>query len=212
MLTVSSWIPNANTRKFRRDLKGVSPELRQTVEYYGDTRPIFDAFGIEAEIEKLAERKVWFKGGGYLIIDPTEALVAIDVNSGRSVSKGRAKQDETVLKTNVEAALEVARQLRLRDMGGACGCRFYRYGPCARSQARGRRNASGHSPRPVQDPVFADYGFWSDGDDPPARASQFDGDLFCTLPAMPWHGSYPESGNRAVAHRTLAQTLSRRRA
>ena len=99
-------------------LKGVSPELRRTVEYYGDTRPIFDAFGIEAEIEKLAERKVWFKGGGYLVIDPTEALVAIDVNSGRSVSKGRAKQDETVLKTNLEAAREVARQLRLRDMGG----------------------------------------------------------------------------------------------
>ncbi len=99
-------------------LKGVSPELRQTVEYYGDTRPIFDAFGIEAEIEKLAERQVRFKGGGYLVIDPTEALVAIDVNSGRSASRGRAKQDETVLKTNLEAAREVARQLRLRDMGG----------------------------------------------------------------------------------------------
>ena len=99
-------------------LKGVSPELRQTVEYYGDTRPIFDAFGIEAEIEKLTERKIWFKGGAYLVIDPTEALVAIDVNSGRSVGKGRAKQDETVLKTNLEAAREVARQLRLRDMGG----------------------------------------------------------------------------------------------
>ena len=99
-------------------LKSVSPELRKTVEYYRDKRPLFDAYGIEAEIEKLAERKVWFKGGGYLVIDPTEALVAIDVNSGRNVGRGRANQDETVLQTNLEAAKEVARQLRLRDMGG----------------------------------------------------------------------------------------------
>ena len=105
-------------KRIQAYLKGVSPELRKTVAYYGETRPIFDAYGIEAEIEKLTHRKVWFKSGGYLIIDPTEALVAIDVNSGRSVGRRGTKQDETVLKTNLEAAREVARQLRLRDMGG----------------------------------------------------------------------------------------------
>jgi ribonuclease G len=97
-------------------LKTTSPQLRKCVEYHRDKRPIFDAFGIEQEIEKLSERKAWFKGGGYLVIDHTEALVAVDVNSGRNV--GRSNQDETVLKTNLEAAKEVARQLRLRDMGG----------------------------------------------------------------------------------------------
>ena len=97
-------------------LKTTSPQLRKCVEYHRDKRPIFDAFGIEQEIEKLSERKAWFKGGGYLVIDHTEALVAIDVNSGRNV--GRSNQDETVLRTNIEAAKEVARQLRLRDMGG----------------------------------------------------------------------------------------------
>ncbi|MDA0709952.1 MAG: Rne/Rng family ribonuclease [bacterium] len=97
-------------------LKTTSPDLRKCVEYHRDKRPIFDAFGIEQEIEKLSERKAWFKGGGYLVIDHTEALVAIDVNSGRNV--GRSNQDETVLRTNLEAAKEVARQLRLRDMGG----------------------------------------------------------------------------------------------
>ncbi|MCZ6635512.1 MAG: Rne/Rng family ribonuclease [bacterium] len=97
-------------------LKGVSPNLRKAVEYYRDKRPIFDAFGVEQEIEKTSERRAWLKGGGYLVIDHTEALVAIDVNSGRNV--GKSNQEETVLKTNLEAAKEVARQIRLRDMGG----------------------------------------------------------------------------------------------
>mgnify|MGYP001163599134 CR=1 FL=1 len=97
-------------------LKGTSPQLREKVEYHDEKRPIFDAFGIEQEIEKCSERKVWLKGGGYLVLDHTEALVAIDVNSGRYV--GRRDQEETALKINLEAAQEIARQLRLRDIGG----------------------------------------------------------------------------------------------
>ena len=193
-------------------LKGVSPELRQTVEYYGDTRPIFDAFGIEAEIEKLTERKIWFKGGGYLVIDPTEALVAIDVNSGRSVGKGRAKQDETVLKTNLEAAREVARQLRLRDMGGLVVVDFIDM-----NHARDRKRVEDEMHQGIRRDrskirYSRHYRVWPDGDDPPAGASQFDGYLFCALSAMPWYRAHSESGNRAVAHRTLAQTLARGRA
>ena len=97
-------------------LKGTSPHLRERVEYYNSRAPIFDEFGIEEEIEKCSERKVWLRGGGYLVLDHTEALVAIDVNSGRYV--GRDNQEETALKINLEAAREIARQLRLRDMGG----------------------------------------------------------------------------------------------
>ncbi len=97
-------------------LKTTSPHLRGRVEYYKDKAPIFDAFGIEDEIEKCSDRKVWLKGGSYLMLDHTEALVAIDVNSGRYV--GRTNQEETVLKINLEAAREIARQLRLRDIGG----------------------------------------------------------------------------------------------
>jgi len=103
-------------KKILHYLKGVSPHLRDKVEYYSDRRPIFDAHGIEDEIQKAAQRQAWLKGGGYLVIDHTEALVAIDVNSGRYV--GRKNQEETVLRTNLEAAKEVARQIRLRDMGG----------------------------------------------------------------------------------------------
>ncbi|MDA0746790.1 MAG: Rne/Rng family ribonuclease [bacterium] len=97
-------------------LKTTSPHLRERVECHRDKTPVFDAFGIEEEIEKCYERKVWLKGGGYLVLDHTEALVSIDVNSGRYV--GRTNQEETVLKINLEAANEIARQLRLRDIGG----------------------------------------------------------------------------------------------
>jgi len=106
-------------REYKRILsyvKSVSPGLRSKVELHEEKTPIFDAFQIEKEIEKAYSRRVELKAGGFLVIDHTEALVAVDVNSGRYV--GRANQEETVLKINLEAAREIARQLRLRDLGG----------------------------------------------------------------------------------------------
>jgi len=97
-------------------LKAFSPELKGRIKLYKGDGPVFDEYGIEAEIEKSLERKVWLKKGGYIVIDHTEALVSIDVNTGRFT--GKKSQEETILKTNLEAAEEVARQLRLRDMGG----------------------------------------------------------------------------------------------
>lgn len=97
-------------------LKTVSPNLCSRVELYNASTPIFDAYDIESEIDKTLHRKVWLKKGGYIVIDHTEALVTIDVNTGRYVGKGN--QAETVLKTNLQAAHEIARQLRLRDIGG----------------------------------------------------------------------------------------------
>ena len=97
-------------------LKNYVPELRSRVKQYRGQEPIFDHFGIESEIVKALERKVWLKKGGYITIDQTEALVAIDVNTGRFT--GKKNQEDTILKTNLEAAEEIARQLRLRDLGG----------------------------------------------------------------------------------------------
>lgn len=91
-------------------------EPRPRVELYKGTRPMFDHFGIEAEIDANLGRKVWLKSGGYLIIDQSEALTAIDVNTGRFV--GKRDLEETVLKTNLEAVKEVVRQLRFRNIGG----------------------------------------------------------------------------------------------
>jgi ribonuclease G len=86
------------------------------VELYRDTLPIFDHYGIEAEIDANLSRKVWLKSGGYLIVDQSEALTAIDVNTGRYV--GKRDLEETVLKTNLEAVKEVVHQLRFRNIGG----------------------------------------------------------------------------------------------
>ncbi len=97
-------------------VKNFSPELRDRIELYTGDLPIFDKFGIEAELKKSLDRKVWMKRGGFLVIEQTEALVAIDVNTGRYT--GKKNQAETIFKTNMLAAKEIARQLRLRDVGG----------------------------------------------------------------------------------------------
>jgi ribonuclease G len=97
-------------------MKQLAPEMRKTVELYHDQQPLFDRYGIEREIDKMFERKVWIKGGAYLVIDQTEALVTIDVNTGRFV--GKSDQSTTVLQTNLAASREVARQVRMRDIGG----------------------------------------------------------------------------------------------
>jgi ribonuclease G len=92
------------------------PFLKPCVELYEGDEPIFDYFGIEMELNKALGRKVWLKSGGYINIDFTEALVAIDVNTGRYV--GKRNLQETILKTNLEAVKEIAYQLRLRNIGG----------------------------------------------------------------------------------------------
>ena len=92
------------------------PEIAHRIEYYPGERPLFDLYGVEDEIQKALSRKVELKSGGYLIIEPTEALVSVDVNTGRYT--GKKDPEKTILKTNLDAAREVARQLRLRDIGG----------------------------------------------------------------------------------------------
>ena len=92
------------------------PRLADSVELYQGDEPIFDAYGVEAEIARALERKIWLKSGGYVVIEKTEALTAIDVNTGRYV--GGYDLEETILKTNLEAVKEIAYQLRLRDIGG----------------------------------------------------------------------------------------------
>ena len=92
------------------------PDLANRVELYNSEAPLFDVYGIETEINRALGKKVWLKSGGYLIIDRSEALTAIDINTGRFV--GRHDFEETILQTNLEAAQEIAYQLRLRNIGG----------------------------------------------------------------------------------------------
>ncbi|MHB0976540.1 MAG: Rne/Rng family ribonuclease [Candidatus Aquicultorales bacterium] len=97
-------------------LEQTSSELVRRVELYGDRLPLFDRYNVNDDIDSALRRKVWLRSGGYIAIDDTEALTAIDVNTGKFV--GKTSLEETIFKTNLEAAEEVVRQLRLRDIGG----------------------------------------------------------------------------------------------
>lgn len=93
-----------------------APQLKPRIELYEQPMPIFDAYGIEVEMARALGEKVWLKSGGYIVIETTEALTVIDVNTGKFV--GKRNLEDTILKTNLEAAKEIAYQLRLRNIGG----------------------------------------------------------------------------------------------
>jgi len=105
-----------NFQKVQQFVGELMPELGDRLEHYPGERPIFDLYSVEDEIQKALERKVMLKSGGYLIIDPAEAMTTIDVNTGAFV--GHRTLEETIFKTNLEAATAIARQLRLRNIGG----------------------------------------------------------------------------------------------
>ena len=103
-------------REIRQFVGTFMPERVLDVRHYQDGTPIFEKFGVDAEIDRALNRRVWLKSGGYIIIDETEALTVVDVNSGRFV--GKRNLEETITQTNLEAARELAYQLRLRNIGG----------------------------------------------------------------------------------------------
>ena len=115
----SIWIDNEE--EYTRVVEFVSrfqPGLVNRVKLYVKPAPIFEEMGIQQEIDKALRPKVWLKSGGYIVINHTEALVAIDVNTGKFVGKGSTRLEDTIVKTNLEAVKEVVRQIRLRDLGG----------------------------------------------------------------------------------------------
>ncbi|MBM4185069.1 MAG: Rne/Rng family ribonuclease [Gemmatimonadetes bacterium] len=102
----------------REYVRSVDPGLLNRVHLHQGPVSLFDEFGVEEEIQKAFQRTVRLKSGGYIIIEPTEALVSIDVNTGKFTGKGRKDPEETILRTNLEAARAISKQLRLRDIGG----------------------------------------------------------------------------------------------
>jgi ribonuclease G len=97
-------------------VRKLQPEMAGRIQMHRDSFPIFEKYGVQAELDKALRSRVWLKSGGYIVINQTEALVAIDVNTGKYV--GKRNLEDTVLKTNLEAVTEIVRQLRLRDLGG----------------------------------------------------------------------------------------------
>ena len=102
--------------KLRAYVRATTPDLDHRLELYDGALPIFEEFRVAEQIRKSLDRRVWLPSGGHIVIDRTEAMTVIDVNTGKYV--GKKTLEETVFQTNKEAAVEVARQLRLRDIGG----------------------------------------------------------------------------------------------
>jgi ribonuclease G len=112
------WVDNEDLyEQVLHSVERMSPALLPRVKLYTRPEPIFDAFGITQELEKALRPKVWLKSGGYIVVNQTEALVAIDINTGKFVGKSNRLED-TIVKTNLEAVKEIVRQIRLRDLGG----------------------------------------------------------------------------------------------
>jgi len=113
------WIDNEEEySKIVEFVSRFQPKLVNKVKLYTKDTPIFEEFGIQHELDKALRAKVWLKSGGYIVINHTEALVAIDVNTGKFVGKGSTRLEDTIVKTNLEAVKEIVRQIRLRDLGG----------------------------------------------------------------------------------------------
>ncbi len=109
----------AEYRRVTQLVERIMPSLLSRVKLYTKEYPIFEEYGVQPEIDKALRPKVWLKSGGYLVINQTEALVAIDVNTGRYVGKkSSGRLEDTIVKTNLEAVKEIVRQIRLRDLGG----------------------------------------------------------------------------------------------
>ena len=116
---VAIWIDNEE--EFSKVVEFVGhfqPKMVGRVKLYTKDAPIFEEFGIQQELDKALRPKVWLKSGGYIVINHTEALVAIDVNTGKYVGRGSTRLEDTIVKTNLEAVKEIVRQIRLRDLGG----------------------------------------------------------------------------------------------
>lgn len=111
------WVDNVEVyKKVAKFVTQLMPKYRQNIILYEEKKPLFDLYDIDLEISRAMERKVWLKSGGYIVLDEAEALVVIDINTGRYV--GKKDLEDTILKTNLEAVKEIAHQLRVRNVGG----------------------------------------------------------------------------------------------
>lgn len=113
----SVWVDNEEIhKKVVKFVSQLMPKYKQNIVLYEENKPLFDLYDIDIEISRSMDRKIWLKSGGYIVIDEAEALVVIDVNTGRFV--GKKDLEDTILKTNLEAVREIAHQLRIRNCGG----------------------------------------------------------------------------------------------
>ena len=148
----------------------ISSRSKNRVEHHSDHIPLFEKYGVQRQIDDAFHRQVWLKCGGYIVFDETEALIAIDVNTGRN--KGSKDMDKTILQTNMEAADEIARQLRLRNVGGLIIGDFIDMKAHKDRQAVYDRMKERLKARQVENTRLTHFRIRLDGNDPPARAGK----------------------------------------
>jgi ribonuclease G len=162
------------------------PEMVTRLEHYPGERPVFELYGIEDEIQRALGKKVPLKSGGYLIVDQTEAMTTIDVNTGAYV--GHRNLEETIFKTNLEAASAIARQLRLRNLGGIIILDFIDMVSEEHRQAvlKALGEASGEGSG--QEPHLPGFAAGLGGNDPQAHPRKFGANFVRTLSVVRWPG------------------------
>ena len=179
----------------------ISRRAKNRIKFYDGTTPIFETFGVQKQIDDAFHRQVWLKCGGYIVIDETEALVAIDVNTGRN--KGGRDVEKTILQTNLEAADEIARQLRLRNIGGLIIGDFIDMKNRKDQQMVYQPDEGTAEARQGQDARPADFAARPDGDDAAARAGKPERFDLSELPLLrrPRHGQDHHDHERGSASR-----------
>ena len=174
----------ATTERMRTLAGQISRRSKRRFRLVTSQQSIFDQFGIQKQIDNAFFRQVWLPCGGYIVIDETEAMISIDVNTGRN--KGSKDMDRTILETNIESAREVARQVRLRNIGGLIVIDFIDMKARARPEGGLQGDAGWLETRQGQNPGFADLTFRVDGDDAPAAPREPEHIDFRPLPLLPW--------------------------
>ena len=194
-------------KEARAQMKMLIPSHVKRVQKYEDALPIFQRYQVEQQMDTIHSPQVTLKSGGYLVINQTEALVAIDVNSGRSTRERNI--EETALKTNLEAADELARQLRLRDLSGLIVVDFIDMEENKNQQAVERRMKDAMRKRPRAHPDRLDQPFRPSGDVTPAPAAELQRVDQFRMPALRGHRPCPLRGNGGVADASRHRGRSR---
>ena len=174
----------ASAERMSEMIGQISRRARNRVHFYDSATPIFETYGVQKQIDDAFHRQVWLKCGGYIVIDETEALVAIDVNTGRN--KGGRDVEKTILQTNLEAADEIARQLRLRNIGGLIIGDFIDMKSRKDQQAVYNLMKERLTSRQSQDACASDFTARPDGNDSPAGTGKSERDNLPELPLLRW--------------------------
>ena len=191
----------AEHRRILAFIGRIMPNMVSRVRHYTKDYPIFDEYGVQSEIDKALRSKVWLKSGGYIVINQTEALVAIDVNTGRYVGKKTAgRLEDTIVKTNLEAVREIVRQIRLRDLGGIIVLDFIDMEEKKNRQKVAQAVEQELRKRPRAVEGGAGLRFRADHHHPQAREEQSGAAAHRAMSVLFRHGHHQDDGDDLLRH------------